>query len=133
MTSWTFTVSTYSQSGTLTRSSAGAWSYTPTDGDVPDNEYISHNATTGIVTWYQVIPNYATYARYTWPDTISSGDIVAADGTAATGFTHNWGHSSLGTGHVTIIENSSGGGGGEVSSPAEGVTATQKKVFCNFW
>lgn len=107
MSTWSFS-NEHGQTGTLTKNSSGNWSYTPTDSDNPVNEYITQSG--GTVTWYQ-IGEYQNYARYTWPDTVLSGDIVAADGTAVTGFTHNWGHSSLGTGKLTILASSGGGGG----------------------
>lgn len=112
MSTWSFS-NEHGQTGTLTKNSSGNWSYTPTDSDNPVNEYITQSG--GTVTWYQ-IGEYQNYSRYTWPDTISSGDIVAADGTAVTGFTHNWGHTSLGTGKLTIL--ASGGTSTEgVNSP----------------
>ena len=104
MTTWNLS-NVHSQTGVLTKNSSGNWSYTPTDSDNPVNEYITQS--NGTVTWYQVHDGQ-NYPRYTWPDTISSGDIVAADGTTAANFTHNWGHTSLGTGVLTILINSSG-------------------------
>lgn len=104
MTTWNLS-NEHGQTGVLTKNSSGNWSYTPTDSDNPVNEYITQ--TGGTVTWYQ-IGEYQNYPRYTWPDTISSGDIVAADGTTAANFTHSWGHTSLGTGVLTILINSSG-------------------------
>lgn len=104
MTSWNLS-NEHNQTGVLTKSSTGTWSYVPNDGDNPDNEYITATATT--VTWYQ-IGEYQNYARYTWPASHSSGDIVSSSGTAISGFTHNWGHTSLGGSVLTISQVQSG-------------------------
>ena len=104
MTSWNFQ-NIHNQTGVLTKSSTGTWSYVPNDGDSPDNEYLTVTATT--VTWQQ-IGEYQDYARYTWPASHSSGDIVSSSGTAITGFTHNWGHTSLGGSEITITQIQSG-------------------------
>lgn len=104
MSSWNFQ-NIHNQTGVLTKSSTGTWSYVPNDGDSPDNEYLTVTATT--VTWQQ-IGEYQDYARYTWPASHSSGDIVSSSGTAITGFTHNWGHTSLGGSEMTITQIQSG-------------------------
>jgi len=104
MSSWNFS-NEHGQTGVLTKSSTGTWTYVPNDGDNPDNEYITSTATT--ITWYQ-IGEYQNYARYTWPASHSSGDIVSSSGTAISGFTHNWGHTSLGGSVLTISQVQSG-------------------------
>ena len=104
MTSWNFS-NIHNQTGVLTKSSTGTWTYVPTDGDNPDNEYLTVTATT--VTWKN-IGEYQDHARYSWPASHSTGDIVSTNGTAITGFTHNWGHTSLGGSELTITQVQSG-------------------------
>jgi len=111
-TSWTF-ANVHDQHGTITKAADGSWSWlVDSVNDVdPPTESISVNGSTVQMSFTQ---DGTSYLRYTWPSSVSSsdGDIVAADGTAVTGFTHSWGHTSLGTGSVTITLDSSGTGGG---------------------